>query len=176
MVGAAKIAARGGTMSKSVVGFFDTYGEAADVVRDLELAGIVGEQVELVSAVDEEVPFAGGEEKSSATRKGKGTAHDYYVEDPEFFAGKSRGGRAAVIVRPVNSEVAETAAALFRSHGAKGPRGGPGADVQDEDARPETIGSRSVAQKTPGIGANAATTGGAPHDLEARGQQPHKKT
>jgi hypothetical protein len=32
-------------MSKSVVGFFDTYGEAADVVRDLELAGIVGEQV-----------------------------------------------------------------------------------------------------------------------------------
>ncbi len=46
-------------MSKSVVGFFDTYGEAEEVVRDLEVAGIVGEQVELVSAVDEEVPFAG---------------------------------------------------------------------------------------------------------------------
>ncbi len=63
-------------MSKSVIGLFDTYGEAAEVVRDLELAGIVGEQVELVSAVDEEVPFAGNEEKtSSAGRKEKGTAH-----------------------------------------------------------------------------------------------------
>ncbi len=164
-------------MSKSVIGFFDTYGEAADVFRDLEVAGIVGEQVELVSAVDEEVPFAGEEEKtSSGRRKGKGTAHDYFVEDPEFFAGRSRGGRAAVIVRPVNSEVAETAAALFRSHGAQSPRGGSGPAVENDEARPETIGSRSVAQKTPGIGANAATTGGARHDLEARGQQPHKKT
>jgi hypothetical protein len=163
-------------MSRSVVGLFDTYGEAADLVRDLELVGIVGEQVELVSAVEEEVPFAAEEEKtSSAARKGKGTAHDYYVEDPEFFAGKSRGGRAAVIVRPVNSEVAETAAGLFRSHGAQSPRGGSGPAVQNEEARPGTIGSRSVAQKTPGIGANAATTGGARHDLEARGQQPHKK-
>ncbi len=166
-------------MSKSVVGLFDTYGEAADVVRDLEVAGIVGDQVELVSAADEEVPFAEEEEKektSSATRKGKGAAHDYYVEDPEFFAGKSRGGRAAVIVRPVNSQVAETAAALFRRHGAQSPGGGSGPDVENDEARPETIGSRSVAQKAPGIGANAATTGGAPHDLEARGQQPHKKT
>lgn len=164
-------------MSKSVVGFFDTYREAEEVVRDLELAGIVGEQVELVSAVDEEVPFAGDEEKtSSATRKGKVTAHDYYVEDPEFFAGKSRGGRAAVIVRPVSSEVAETAAALFRSHGAQSPGGGSGPAVENDEARPETIGSRSVAQKTPGIGANPATTGGARHDLEARGQQPQKKT
>ncbi|HXU22108.1 MAG TPA: hypothetical protein VN788_16110 [Verrucomicrobiae bacterium] len=164
-------------MSKTVMGFFDTYGEAADVVRDLELAGIVGEQVELVSAAEEEVPFAEGSKKSSsAKRKAKAAAHDYYAEDPEFFAGESRGGRAAVIVRPVNSQVAETAAALFRSHGAESPRGGSGPDVQNEDARPETSGSRSSAQKTPGIGANAATTGGAPHDLEARGQQPHKKT
>jgi hypothetical protein len=163
-------------MSKSVVGFFDTYGEAADVVRDLELAGIVGEQVELVSAVDEEVPFADDEEKTrSAKRKGKGAAHDYYVEDPEFFAGESRGGRAAVIVRPVNSEVAETAAALFRNHGAHRPGGGSGPEVENDEARPETIGSRSVAQKTPGIGANAATTGGAREDLEARGKQPRKK-
>lgn len=164
-------------MSKSVVGFFDTYREAEDVVSDLELAGIVGEQVELVSAVDEEVPFAGDQEKtSSATGKGKGTAHDYYVEDPEFFAGRSRGGRAAVIVRPVKSEVAETAARLFRSHGAQSPAGGSSAAVQDEDARPEAIGSSSVAQKTPGIGANAATNGGAREDLEAKGQQPRKKT
>lgn len=165
-------------MSKSVVGLFGTYGEAADVVRDLELAGIVGEQVEMVSAAEEEVPFADDEEKKrSATRKGKRAAHDYYVEDPEFFAGEARGGRAAVIVRPVNSQVAETAVALFRSHGAESPRGGSsGPAVQNEEERPETRGSRSVAQKTPGIGSNAATTGGAPDDLEARGQQLHKKT
>ncbi len=164
-------------MSKSVVGFFNTYGEAADVVRDLELAGIVGEQVELVSAAEEEVPFAtGGEKSSSAVRKRDRAAHDYYVEDPEFFAGESRRGRAAVIVRPVNSQVAETAAALFRSHGAESPRGrDSGPAVQSEEERPETRGARSVAQKTPGIGSNAATTGGAPHDLEARGQQPRKK-
>jgi hypothetical protein len=47
-----------------VIGFFDTYGEATDVVRDLELAGIVGEQVELVSATEEEVPFAANEAKN----------------------------------------------------------------------------------------------------------------
>jgi hypothetical protein len=165
-------------MSKSVVGLFDTYGEAADVVRDLDLAGIVGEQVELVSAAEEEVPFAtGGDKSSSGTRKRDRAAHDYYVEDPEFFAGESRGGRAAVIVRPVNPQVAETAAALFRSHGAESPRGGgAGPAVQNEEDCPETSDSRSVAQKAPGIGSNAATTGGAPHDLEARGQQPHKKT
>jgi hypothetical protein len=165
-------------MSKSVVGLFDTYGEAADVVRDLELAGIVGEQVELVSAAEEEVPFGTGSEKSrSATRKRDRAAHDYYVEDPEFFAGESRRGRAAVIVRPVNPQVAETAAALFRSHGAESPRGGAsGPAVQNEEERPETGDSRSVAQKTLGIGTNAATTGGAPHDLEARDQQPHKET
>jgi hypothetical protein len=163
-------------MSKSVVGLFDTYGEAADVVRDLELAGIVGEQVELVSAAEEEVPFAtGGEKSSSGTRKRDRAAHDYYVEDPEFFAGESRRGRAAVIVRPVNPQVAETAAALFRSHGAESPRAGAsGPAVQNEEERPETN-SRSVAEKAPGIGSNAATTGGAPDDLEARGQQPRKK-
>lgn len=164
-------------MSKSVVGFFDTYGEAADVVRDLELAGIVGEQVELVSAAEEEVPFADDKEKfGSGTRKRKGAAHDYYVEDPEFFAGESRGGRAAVIVRPVNSQVAETAAALFRSHGAQSPRGGSGPEVENEEARPKTSGSRTEAQETPGIGANGTTTGGARHDREARSQQRRKKT
>ncbi len=80
-----------------------------------------------------------------------------------------------MVVRPVNSEVAETAAALFRNHGAYRPGGGSGPDVETDEARPETIGSRSVAQKTAGIGANAATTGGAPEDLEARGKQPRKK-
>jgi hypothetical protein len=164
-------------MSKSVVGFFNTYGKAADVVHDLELAGIVGEQVELVSAAEEEVPFGtGGEESSSGTRKKDAAAHDYYVEDPEFFAGKSRRGHAAVIVRPVNPQAAETAAALFRSHGAESPReGSSGPAVQNEEDRPKTGESRSVAKKIPGIGSNAATTGGAPHDLEARGQQPQKK-
>ena len=81
-----------------------------------------------------------------------------------------------MIVRPVNPQVAETAAALFRSHGAESPRGGgSGRAVQNEEERPEIRGSRSVAQKTPGISSNAATTGGAPHDLEAQGQQPRKK-
>jgi hypothetical protein len=162
-------------MSKSVIGFFDTYGKAAEVVRELELAGIVGEQVELVSAAKEEVPFAEEEAKAdSGTGKQKEHVHNYYVEDPECFAGESRRGLAAVIVRPVNSQVAETAAALFRSHGAEGPRGQSGPVVENEEARPETIASRSVAQKAPGIGANAATTGGAPNDLEARGKQPRK--
>lgn len=42
-------------MHTVIIGLFDTYGQAEAAVRDLELAGIVGEEVEVVSDVDSDL-------------------------------------------------------------------------------------------------------------------------
>ena len=45
-------------MQYMVAGIFGTYGDAEAAVQDLELAGIVGEQVEVISDIDEDARTA----------------------------------------------------------------------------------------------------------------------
>ena len=54
-------------MQYVIVGILDSYRDAEAAVQDLELAGIVGEQVEVISDIDEDVRTANTPDEPSTT-------------------------------------------------------------------------------------------------------------
>jgi hypothetical protein len=178
-------------MRKTVVGMVDSYGTAERIVEDLELHGIVGNEVEVVSGADEEVlgpvapsgdpPQEGFADRirrlfRSLTHSEKRQVHDYYAEDPEFYASQVRQGRAMVIVRAPDVLEADRAAEILRRHGAYDPKGGDGPRIFWENDQPESTPPPNEGQKEETIGNDALTTGGTRADLEGRGTQIRKAT
>jgi hypothetical protein len=123
-------------MEKIIVGMADSYGTAESIVEDLELAGIVGNQVEVITDLDDEVTgFEGKEGQApregfverirqffhSHSRAEKNVAHDYYVEDPESYVSKVREGRSLVIVRLPDGMEGDRAVEILRGYGAVDP-------------------------------------------------------
>jgi hypothetical protein len=131
-------------MHYAIVGIFETYGAAEAAVRDLETAGIVGEQVEIISDVDEDTRTAnapgepstnlrepthsriarlfgaGGPLENRNVRDISGDQPDY-IGDQEFYANHVRQGGAVMIVRPPSEESATRAASILQEHGARTP-------------------------------------------------------
>ncbi len=131
-------------MQYTVVGFFETYTQAEEAVTDLELAGIVGEQVEMISNVDQDVRTAntagepstkphephhsriarlfgaGGELEKAEVRDVPGEQPNY-IGEQEFYANHLKQGGAVLIVRTPTEEPAKHAAAILRDHGARKP-------------------------------------------------------
>ncbi|MGH9692383.1 MAG: hypothetical protein ACRD4C_15105 [Candidatus Acidiferrales bacterium] len=156
------------------------------MVRDLEVAGIVGEEVEVVSGAEEEI--GPGADLPSESECGKGMGgkiaslfdslagarknepHDYYVEDLEFYAGELRQGRALVIVRVADEQVANRAASVLRMQGAKSMSGDEGPSVIWERDEPESAPPLAAGGTTSTTGDPGVTTGGTSDDLEGRGQ------
>jgi hypothetical protein len=56
-------------MQYMVVGLFGSYADAEAAVRDLELAGIVGEQVEVISDIDQDARTANIQDEPSASER-----------------------------------------------------------------------------------------------------------
>jgi hypothetical protein len=127
-----------------VVGLFGSYGEAEAAVRDLELAGTVGEQVEVISDVDQDARAAStpGEPSTEPPKPShsriarlfgaRGTAERRYVrglagEEPnyigeqEYYATHVKEGGAMLIVRTSAEQPAHVAAQILRDHGARTP-------------------------------------------------------
>jgi hypothetical protein len=127
-----------------VVGILDGYREAEEAVQDLELAGIVGEQVEVISDIDEDARTAntpdepstkphephhsrlarlfsaGGSLQKPEVRDISGEQPNY-IGDQEYYATHVKQGGAVMIVRAPSEPIANRAAAILHNHGARTP-------------------------------------------------------
>ncbi len=125
-----------------IFGIFDAYGDAEATVQDLELAGIEGEQVEVISDPDEDTRTvntagepstqfreshpswiarlfgAGGPFGRREVRDLPGEQPDY-IGDQEFYANHLKQGGAVIIVRTPTEQLANRAAAILHNHGAR---------------------------------------------------------
>jgi hypothetical protein len=128
----------------AIVGILDSYGDAESAVEDLEVAGIDGQQVEVISDIDEDVRTAntpgepstkphaphrnwlkrlfgaGGALEKSEVRDLSGEQPNY-IGEQEFYASHVKQGGAIIIVRTSAEEPAERAVAILRDHGARTP-------------------------------------------------------
>ena len=131
-------------MQYVIVGILDRYADAVAAVTDLELAGILGEQVEVISDIDEDVRTAntpgeastrprephrnwitrlfgaGGALEKNEVRDLSGEQANY-IGEQEFYANHIKQGGAVIIVRTSAEQPADRAAAILRDHGARTP-------------------------------------------------------
>lgn len=125
-------------MHQQIVAVFDSYGEAESAVRDLELAGIVGEQVEIIGNTDEDIRTA--DLPAAKKHSGRDDVRDdpgdqpAYVGRQEFYATHVREGRTVLIVRGT-APVAKTAKGILAGHGGKAPSGDE-LEITQVDDRP----------------------------------------
>jgi hypothetical protein len=140
-------------MQYIVVGILDSYRNAEEAVQDLEVAGIVGEQVELISDINDDARTANtpGEPSTKPAQPGhnwftrlfgpggpfeKREVSDLsgdqpnFIGDQEFYANHIKHGGAVMIVRATAQPVADRAAAILREHGARTPGSKDGPTVQ----------------------------------------------
>ncbi|MGA8407662.1 MAG: hypothetical protein WB680_10835 [Candidatus Acidiferrales bacterium] len=127
-----------------VVGILDSYAEAESAVQDLELAGITGGQVEVISDIDEDARTAdtpgepstkphqpnhsrlarlfgaGGDLNKPEVRDLSGEQPNY-IGDQEYYATHVKAGAAVMIVRASSEPIAKRAAAILHNHGARTP-------------------------------------------------------
>ena len=131
-------------MQYVIVGILDSYADAEAAVQDLELAGIMGEQVEVISDIDEDARTANtpGEHstRSPASQHNwiarlfgtggpleKPEVRDLSGEQPnyigaqEYYANHVKQGGAVMIVRTSAESSASRAAAILHQHGAHSP-------------------------------------------------------
>ncbi len=131
-------------MQYVIVGILDSYGDAEAAVEDLELAGIVGEQVEVISDIDEDARtantpgepstkphephrnwigrlFGAGSPLEKSEVRDLSGEQPNYIGEQEFYANHIKQGGAVIIVRTTTEPPADRAAAILRDHGARTP-------------------------------------------------------
>jgi hypothetical protein len=131
-------------MKYVIVGILDSYAEAEAAVQDLEVAGIAGGQVEVISEIDEDARTANtpGEPSTNSGEQphgwivrlfGKGGALEKrevrdesglqpdYIGEQEFYASHVKQGGAVVVVHVTAEQGANRAAAILQQHGARTP-------------------------------------------------------
>jgi hypothetical protein len=132
-----------------VVGIFSNYGAAQSAIQYLEQAGIVGEQVELITDIDEDIRTANtpGERSTLPPESHQGKlarlfAHLHkpgpdvrdqpgempkYIGEQEFYVSHVKEGGAVMVVRVGSEQTADQAAAILKSSGARdlGHKSGP---------------------------------------------------
>jgi hypothetical protein len=125
-----------------VVGILSGYREGEEAIQDLELAGITGGQVQLITDTDDDArTIDTPSEKSTdppttnpnwlARLFGQGGALEpvradsggqpNYIGDQEFYATHVKQGGAIIIVRTPVEAPANRAAEILRDHGARTP-------------------------------------------------------
>jgi hypothetical protein len=124
----------------AVIGLFMRYEDAEGAVRDLEQMGIEGEQVEVITDMDQDVRTANtpGEPSTNPQAphrswlerirgasvpdvRDESGEQPNYIGEQEFYATHVRKGGAVMIVRTPVQESANRAAAVLRDHGAHSP-------------------------------------------------------
>jgi hypothetical protein len=144
-------------MHTTVIGLFDSYGQAEAAVLDLELTGIVGEAVEVISDVDRDetavslgkkpresfrdrVAHVFGRSEAPAANQVHDTPGDMpdYIGEQEFYATHVRDEGAVMVVRVANDDLAEVAGAILKKHGSKTRDGKDGVTTREEDGRPHS--------------------------------------
>jgi hypothetical protein len=125
----------------TVVGIFRTYGDAERTVQDLERAGIVGEEVEMITDVDEDARTENTPGESSTkppesyqsklrrlfgprpkpdVRDESGEMPNY-IGEQEFYVNHVKEGGAVLVIRSSTEPVANRAATILQEHGARAP-------------------------------------------------------
>jgi hypothetical protein len=131
-------------MKYAIVAILNSYADAEAAVQDLELAGIVGEQVEVITDIDEDARTAntpgepstkpeephhnrlarlfgaGGPFEKREARDESGEQPNY-IGEQQFYANHIKQGGAVVIVRTTEEQPANRAAAILRDHGGRTP-------------------------------------------------------
>jgi len=142
-------------MRTVLIGLFDLYAQAEDAVEELELAGIVGEEVEVVSDVDRDFraeelgfqPHDGVRERLARALHGlrmlgASEVHDdsgempNYIGEQEFYATHVKQEGAILVVRPPSQILTARAEAILNEHGSKTRDGKGGVLIVEEDDRP----------------------------------------
>jgi len=142
-------------MRTVLIGLFDLYAQAEDAVEELELAGIVGEEVEVVSDVDRDFraeelgfqPHDGVRERLARALHGlrmlgASEVHDdsgempNYIGEQEFYATHVKKEGAILVVRPPSQILTARAEAILNEHGSKTRDGKGGVLIVEEDDRP----------------------------------------
>lgn len=141
-------------MHTVLIALFDRYGQAEAAVQDLELAGIVGEEVEVVSDVDRDAraeslglhPHDRIRERVARALRGlrepgapevrddSGDMPDY-IGEQEFYATHVKQEGAILVVRPPSAALADRAEAILKEHGSKTRDGKSDVVVVEEDGR-----------------------------------------
>jgi hypothetical protein len=145
-------------MQYEVVGIFRTYSAAEAAVRDLEVAGIDGEQVQMISDMDEDVRtvntanepsskhqkphqsglarlFGGGGNPEEPEVRGDAGEQPNYIGEQEYYANHIKQGGTVLIVRASTEKTANGAAGILRDHGAHAPGQKEGPAVQPISSR-----------------------------------------
>ncbi len=144
------------TMKYTVVGIFARYADAEAAVLDLEQAGIVGGQVEVISDIDDDARTAdtagepstkprephqsriarlfgaGGPLARPEVRDSSGEQPNY-IGDQEFYASHVKEGGAVMIVHTPVEQAANRAVEILRDHGARTPGSKDGPTVRRID-------------------------------------------
>jgi hypothetical protein len=132
-------------MQYMVVGIFGRHADAEEAVLDLDLAGIVGEQVEVINDIDldartantlgepstkpHESPHhgriarlfgAGGPLETPEVRDLSGDQPNF-IGEQEFYVNHLKQGGAVIVVRTPAEQTAKQAAAILHDHGARTP-------------------------------------------------------
>jgi hypothetical protein len=142
-------------MHTNVIGLFGSYDQAEAAIRDLEMAGIVGEAVEVISDPDQDARAEalgmkpretfrdriarafGGSAKSIASE-----VHDdpgdmpKYIGDQEFYATHVLKEGAIIIVRAASNALARRVEGILIKNGSKTRDGKDGAMIREQDDRP----------------------------------------
>ena len=128
-------------MQYMVVGIFGAYGAAEDAVQDLEHVGIVGQQVELITDIDQDVRTqdTAGEPSTKPPEQsrsriarifGSAAKPDVrdesgempnYIGEQEFYANHVKQGGVVMVVRTATEQSAKQAADILGSRGARNP-------------------------------------------------------
>jgi hypothetical protein len=127
-----------------IVGILKSYGDAEAAVEDLEVAGIMGHQVEVITDIDDDARTAntpgepstksgephrnwierlfgtGGPLENREVRDLSGEQPNY-IGEQEFYANHIKQGGAIIIVRVSTEQIADRAAGILRDNGARTP-------------------------------------------------------
>jgi len=132
-------------MQYMVVGILGRYGDAERAVLDLERVGIVGEQVEVITDIDEDVRtantpgerstkppseshrsrlarlFGTGDTLEKTDVRDESGEMPNYIGEQEFYANHVKAGGVVMVVRTSTEGSAKQAAAILEDHGARTP-------------------------------------------------------
>jgi hypothetical protein len=131
-------------MQYIVVGIFGNHADAEEAVLDLDLAGIVGEQVEVINDIDIDARTAntpgeaatkphephrsriarlfgaGGPLETPEVRDLSGDQPNF-IGEQEFYVNHLKQGGAVIVIRTPAEQTANQAAAILHEHGARTP-------------------------------------------------------
>lgn len=155
-------------MPTVLIALFRRYGQAEAAVRDLELAGLVGNEIEVISDVDrdaraealgferheslgERISMALHGLRTPGTSAGGGKVHDEtgempdYIGDQEFYATHVKQEGAILIVRPPSQTLAEAAETILKAYGSETRDGRKGVLTAEDEGPPRRSSARGAA-------------------------------